>query len=369
MTIEHELILLLLGCGPRAVKEERLGKFVDWERLWSVAEEEGLALPLWECLDREFASYLPEQATEFMSSRATWRTLSQIRQVNELLALIELFNSRGIEVVCYKGPALAYLAFNGASGREWGDLDLLVAPENYERAVELLKAEGFETEQKELPRCYLKLAYEITLIHNQRRVTVDLHRSAFSEAFRDSFSLSQKNPFTVQINGHPVETFDPEEHLVLLALHGSKHGWRKLRWVYDLVALSSSHALNWQRVNEIATERGGVTALTLGLELARRLFSLEAPRLWSLSAGLESLVEKACFHMLVERPGLQQMHRFQWQVFDNWRARVRYALFTLFRPHDLDLKWIDLPRSLWPLYYLVRPVRVILESFRQALKS
>ena len=369
MSVEHELILLLLGCSARDTKEQRLQRFVDWERLWRVAEEEGLALPLWECLDRDFASYLPEQAAELMSSRATWRTLAQIRQVNELLALIERLHSREIEVVCYKGPALAYLAFNGASGREWGDLDLLIAPEKYEQAVELLKADGFEPEQKKIPRCYLKLAYEITLIHRQRRVTVDLHRSAFSEAFRDSFSLSQKTPFAIQVNGHQVETFDPEEHLVLLAIHGSKHGWRELRWVYDLVALCRSHPLDWQRVGEVARMSGGVKSLSLGLALANRLFLLETPANWELSNNLEPLVDKARLHMFVQRPGLGELHRFQWQLFDDWRARARYALFTLFRPHDLDLKWIDLPRSFWPLYYILRPVRVILERFRQALKS
>ncbi len=369
MSSEYELILLLLGCASRDRKEQELQGEVDWERLWGVAEEEGLALPLWECLDREFAAYLPEPTAELMSSSATWRTLAQIRQVNELLALLDLFHSRGIEVACYKGPALAFLAYGGASGREWGDLDLLVAPEMYEEAFQLLRAEGFVPELGDLPRCYLKLAYEITLIHNRRRVTVDLHRSAFSEAFRDSFSLSKKTPFAVQMNGYPVETFAPEEHLVLLAIHGGKHGWRKLRWVYDLVALCRSHPLDWQRVGQVAKESGGVRSLSLGLELAKDLFSLKTPEGWKLPKRLEPLTAKARAHMFSERPGLAELHRFQWQLFDDWPARARYALFTLFRPHALDLKWMDLPRWYWPLYYLLRPVRVIQERIRQALKS
>ena len=90
MSSEYELILLLLGCASRDRKEQELQGEVDWERLWGVAEEEGLALPLWECLDREFAAYLPEPTAELMSSSATWRTLAQIRQVNELLALLDL---------------------------------------------------------------------------------------------------------------------------------------------------------------------------------------------------------------------------------------------------------------------------------------
>ncbi len=43
--------------------------------------------------------------------------------------------------------------------------------------------------------------------------------------------------------------------------------------------------------------------------------------------------------------------------------RKRGKLGRLLLPGSLDLQWLQLPKPLWPLYYLARPIRIVLDRF------
>ncbi|MEO8342158.1 MAG: nucleotidyltransferase family protein, partial [Nitrospirota bacterium] len=65
-----------------------------------------------------------------------------------------------------------------------------------------------------------------------------------------------------------VRGMAPEEFLIILCLHGSKHGWERLKWVADVAELLRSQWINWKRVFSTAAERKCHRMLLLGLALA-----------------------------------------------------------------------------------------------------
>ena len=57
----------------------------------------------------------------------------------------------------------------------------------------------------------------------------------------------------------------------------------------------------------------------------------------------------------VERPYLMKLAR------ERWQDKVKYFCYTAIKPNEEDTAFISLPQNLLFMYYLVRPIRLILK--------
>ncbi len=77
-----------------------------------------------------------------------------------------------------------------------------------------------------------------------------------------------------------IETLSPENTLIVLCVHGAKHGWPLLLWISDLAAVLQeclkSQSLDWDVLMLRAREAGALRALHLGLLLASEVLSCSA---------------------------------------------------------------------------------------------
>jgi len=128
----------------------------------------------------------------------------------------------GIEPILIKGWSIARL-YPQPGLRPYGDIDLLVRPEQHLAAARIAGADEF------------------------RDCLIDFHPGAFELADRsidDLFSRSQ----LVQCGDEEVRVLGNEDHFALLAIHLLKHGaWRPL-WLCDLGLLleSMSSEFDWE---------------------------------------------------------------------------------------------------------------------------
>jgi hypothetical protein len=81
----------------------------------------------------------------------------------------------------------------------------------------------------------------------------------------------------VSINGQVVRGLVPEDLLIILCVHGSKHAWERLKWVVDVAEVLRSQELNWKRIFSTATKWKGRRMVLLGLALANRLMEVPLP--------------------------------------------------------------------------------------------
>jgi hypothetical protein len=112
--------------------------------------------------------------------------------------------------------------------------------------------------------------------------------------------------------------------------------------------------------------------LLLGLSLARRL--LDAPladevvREIEADPGLAALAAEAEARLFGEEPedGEETAAnlRFNLRARDRVADRARYAARWLFAPTPEDWRWAHLPDALFPLYRVLRPVRLLLRHGR-----
>ena len=70
----------------------------------------------------------------------------------------------------------------------------------------------------------------------------------------------------------------PEDLLILLCVHGSKHAWEQLKWTCDVAELVRRRpTLDWSRILFQADEWGCRRIVLLGLGMANSFSTLSCP--------------------------------------------------------------------------------------------
>jgi len=117
-----------------------------------------------------------------------------------------------------------------------------------------------------------------------------------------------------------------------------------------------------------ATALGCRRMLFLGLLLAGELLRAPVPKEILLRAHgdreAESLAEQVCREMFRDSrdpPSALERFRLEVRMRERLRDRVRHCLAIALTPRVQDAEFLPLPGPLSPLYYLVRPVRLLLQ--------
>jgi Uncharacterised nucleotidyltransferase len=198
------------------------------------------------------------QAAELSSSRPAMKlrqayrlhALQAVLRQRELVAVTRLLRSAGVEPLLGKGWAVARL-YPEPGLRPYGDLDLCVRPEQFAAAQEALRSP------------------------DAPGGTVDLHRglmpqwegAAFSQLDDRQLEELYERSQLVSLDGTPIRTLGPEDHLRFLCLHMLSHGaWRPL-WLCDLaVALETRPPdFDWDWCLSGNRRRSDWVACSLGL--------------------------------------------------------------------------------------------------------
>jgi hypothetical protein len=197
-----------------------------------------------------------------------------------LLKLLRLLEAHGIAALPYKGPVLATLAYGNVVLRQFGDLDLLVHPQEADRAKALLWTQGYRWPDGRPPARFPRLLKVYELVRPDGHVLVELHWALTSATFffpLDSALLWTRLE-TVSLLETPVRSLALEDLLLILCVHGAKHHWSPLGWIGDVAALLRvTPQLDWARCLAQASRLGGTRMLALGVHLAHDLLGASLP--------------------------------------------------------------------------------------------
>lgn len=345
----------------------------DWALLLRLAELHGLRSLLYWNLSRTCPGEVPEAvrdqlARDFAAGEALNRSLA-----TELLHLLDLLARYEIPALPYKGPVLAERLYGNLALRQFSDLDLLVHPQEWMRARDLLLAQGYRPGipmSREAEAAHLRVHRQYRCLSADGRVRVELHWGLSPLYFPFPYDFDQLSSACrpVPFSGRMVPDLPPEELLVILCLHATKHCWGRLNWICDIAALIGAYPeLDWQRLVERAGALGGLRMLCLGLLLARDLLGATVPQeVWPrLRTGsrLVMLAGQVCRRLFREGEGASfrlQMTTYL-RVRERFRDRYpfyRYLLSVTLTPTHDERALLPLPAALSFLYYLVRPIRL-----------
>ena len=165
--------------------------------------------------------------------------------------------------------------------------------------------------------------------------------------------------------GATVPNMNPEVAMLVLCMHGCKHVWSRLIWVCDVAqSLAAYPDLDWKEVQREAKQSGLWRSLALGVLLAHGIAGAPVPpdilRCFQNDRSARTLAEHIQEHMF-DSPGSTPKSRVPYSVqLLGFSDRLKLLLsFNFMRPNERDRALLPLPKSLYFLYYLLRPLRIL----------
>jgi hypothetical protein len=278
------------------------------------------------------------------------------------------------------------VAYGDLSLRPPGDLDIVVPPADMPAARRLIEGMGFAMVHQMDAKAeaeYLTSPHEYDLVYKREsdKVCIELHWRMSGHFFSfnpDPVDLWNRAVET-KLAGIPVRIFNPEDMLLVLCAHGMKHFWTRLSWICDLAQyIRRTPSIGWELMLRRAGELEARKMTLLGLLLTHQTLSTPLPDhvLEEAQKAVGPQAEELSRRLFLETNTEHDHPGVDWQLTDGgllrslvfhvktretWSSGLRYFFHRGFTPNIVDESWIHLPRPLWFLYYLVRPVRLMLK--------
>src|SRR5688572_5371696 len=141
---------ILLLCGRTELDPDRTEELrglvrepPDWERLFRMADFNGLFPLLYRHLNEGAADLIPVDQLSVCRRYFQKNAEHVLGLTAELIKILSLLGEHGVLAVPYKGPALASRLYGNVALRQIGDLDILVARKDVLTAEALLEEVGF----------------------------------------------------------------------------------------------------------------------------------------------------------------------------------------------------------------------------------
>jgi hypothetical protein len=370
---------LLVSCARTRIDLPRVEQIrsllrmdISWPYLIAAAEAHKVQPLLYRALRASDPEAVPAGVMNTLHGLFCDDMLRGAHLVGELLTLLNLLEHHGIPAIPIKGPVLAVLAYGNVSLRKFSDLDILVDRRDVLRTWDLLATHGYE------PKFSLKPSQATTLLDYRHAypfvgadgAKVEIHWSITPRSFSFPLDLT---PFwtrvgSISMRGVSVPSFSPEDTLLILCVHGSRHAWRRLEWICDVAELvNATPQMDWQA---ILARAGGVRGeLLMGLYLAKNVLNASVPDEvvrkisgdWEVQR-LGSLVRDQLFRRSAGQPlGVFERFLLTLQVRESMTDRLRYmarALDYLVTPNVNDYAVVSLPKAFSWLYYVIRTLRI-----------
>ena len=372
---ENELLICIArhsldeGAGDRL--RSLLQKEVDWDYLLRAASDHGLLPLLCNHLSTAGTNFIPGKISERLRKELFSSRQDNLYLTRQLLSVLQLFAASGIRALAFKGPILGEMLYGDLGLRQAGDLDILIGKDDFIRSKELLQSNSYLMEPQltaAQQKSHLRFHCEIQFVHRDQFSVVDLHWGLTPKNF--PFTLSFEDLWerrkSTRLAGHSIETFAAEDLLLYLCVHGAKHYWIKLEWVAAVAELiRSSGRLDWDAIITRARETNTEKILILGLMLARDLFDIDLPQEFCQvvegrkgSHQSARAIAKDLFRDY-RKPTPLEMIRLNFELMDRPRDAMHSLLLAVMLPTISDWQAKSFPDALYPLYYVLRPIRLL----------
>lgn len=357
---------LLLACAhprpteqdKRAVRELLLAG-VDWSIFSRKAIAHGLAGLAGHNLSRLAPDLIPEDIRNALEALVGQTRRNNQRLVDELAGITDQLARAGIKAIAFKGPVLAAQAFGDIGLREFRDLDFLIHDADLDKAVSMLCETGYErlgTLSEDQFRLVHRLQgqeilskADIGVIEPHTRLT-----SLKMALDLDYDGLWQRAAFA-NVFGHNILTFNPEDTLLVLAVHGGKELWWDIKWACDVAHFIASHqCLDWDVVAARAQAQGCYRMLLLATSLVRRYFGVRVPPSYAAAEARDPAL-KGILSRILDRwhradpggpPSNKTPSMDRLRLHDGFIRQSSYVARTVLLPGPQHVPLVALPNSL-----------------------
>lgn len=389
-------IRLLLACCHAQLNEARqavLFAAVDavreWSRVPALAREYMVSPLVHQHLKAHAADRVPAEVMAQLARQRQRAVRHNLLLVAELKRLVrDWLEPMGIAYVAFKGPVLAQALYGDIGLRQSRDLDVLVEASRLHELVQHLLAAGYRPMYAHHARTPKRLAaichfLPVVNLRSPEGIHLELHKELGT--MRGGFPVTSEwvfdNAMVEDLYGLPLHVMPKKEAALYLCYHHGRHQWSRMHWLADLNALLDQDETQLAAISERANALRMFERWQSSVYLHSRLQGKDMPP--STSAAMENCncvirilagqapkPEEVAPNWFSSRRarwlGRAAMAVKAWNSQRDWRSRFRYVQFIL-RPAESDIVWLDLPRPLYGIYWLIRPLRWLWELRRREL--
>jgi hypothetical protein len=309
---------------------------------------------------------------------------------SENIKLRQLLISKNIPYVILKGPLFSERYFKNIGIRHAGDVDILISPNDLEYAVEILKNVGYEYNTKIPFYKQMKYKHHISLL-NKKGIPLELHWRPFIYNYLFNLDIEKTSNYRhmttdckqeeVSINKSEMQSLPFEEYFIYLCIHGSKHNWFRLFWLFDIAALIEKQQIDWNKLLDKAKEYDVIRPVCEAIILSNIFFETDIPddikqlQITNYELRINYLVNSSIKCITegcnITESGmlLKKISLFILRLKHNLRLRksLKHKIDTLkvHLTHSKDWEVIPLPAPLFPLYFLLRPILFIIRNIKK----
>lgn len=375
--LENEFILRCV----RAFVDEDPDKLVypqqeiNWDYLLRMAKEQGVLPLIYWSINSHYAKYLPVNILAHLARDFKINAAHNLLLLGELLKVLSILRDNSIEVISFKGPILALSIYGELTLRQFRDLDILVRPDDFLKARDLLLLEGYTN----LPSTSAKeweaiLKYDKSQNHSlfykkDSEINIELHWAVYMKIYPsrletdDLFGRGE----SLEFFGNVILSMSPEDMLIFSCNHAAKHNYSRISWICDIAMILKSGSINWSYVIKFVRNAGIERSFNLSLFLAYDLLQAPVP-----DFVLEELLQNRVIRSLALETranmfqnidfSFLQVSIFRLRTLTNPIDRFNYILYfigSIILPNELDRRYMKLPESVSFAYFLVRPIRTV----------
>lgn len=389
--ISKDMRLLLL-CSLNDITQEKQIEIrelascqIDWNQFLDLAVKNRTYPVVYKNLAKIQIIDIDNNILNKLEKKCKENQMNLIRLTAELIRVMELFEKQGVRAISLKGPILARSLYGDISLRTSKDLDILINLEDIETAETILVNGGYEKEgiadslsakQKDILN---RANHHIIYFNKKLNIEIELHWRYFYESYNFRFEELWASKIEAEIFSKRINVLSAEENFLFLAFHGSKHAWKRLRWLCDICEMMLKNDLNWEYIKERANEHGISHMIGQALILSNMFFRTE---LHSELFDFDGTHNKACklasmaMPFILHADGIAEMpghslylyykrYLFVWHI----GASKKFGFIRLqFRPTEPDFEKVQFKDRFFFMYFLTRPFLKLGRLFKSAGK-
>lgn len=362
-----ELHFLLMLLREENTSEEIIPlKELDWNYFLEVVKHHRVC-PLIYIRLKDKSDAVPPHVIEALFQEYKKNIFKMLQLTGEMETLDKVFNENNIETLFLKGPPVAYDLFGDISLRMSKDLDILVKEEELEKTENILFSLGYEKEEISTVLNEIKWRrHHIVYYHPKKKIQVEIHWRLHPPSIkRIRFEELWSRKREKQITNYPISFMGKEDLPLFLISHGARHGWFRLRWLKDIDQMIRKKDINYVHFKKLAVKHQQKDLAGQAFQLANLFFQTpvheeiqgivntkRANRL--AEKALPFIKEMVQLHVQSKPKNLEKSYKNYLFSIKTKRKKCRFLIMS-FYPNSLDERTFRLPKSLYFLYFLLRP--------------
>jgi hypothetical protein len=379
---EQQVILGTIRIDQRLDRRVRklLKQGLNWTTLRKTALHHRVLPLLYTELKTIGEDLVPEEEMAKMKTLFIANSRRNLRLAQRLITILDLLKNHGIKAIPIKGPVLAMQAYGDLALRHFTDIDILIHRQDFRPAYELLTAAGYDpvfpvTKMRE--KRLFKSDHHLFFRNQVNHLEVHWAITPRSHGYRIKPKHLWQQLHPIQLNRRKIRVLSTENTLLTLCIHWIRHQcwYWQLNWIVDIAHLiRACPDIDWLSLFSQAKRIGARRILSLGLQMAEEFCGINLPPFVHARFQSDRTAKKIAVQMkaqfltdspLLPKPTMFAFSRFFLQTRERLGDRlfhfVDYYVVPTFKPMEADRKVVPLPGFFHPLYYLIRPFRLIIK--------